>query len=255
MYSLTPPASPRGEWTPGTTGDTVTSEPSSPGGSWTETVLHSFAGGADGAGPQGRVLIGPGGLYGTTYSGGASGCGTVFQLKPSAVPGGPWVNETLYRFPCAPDGSSPDAGVVMNGAGVLYGTTHAGGAASCECGTVFALAPPTTPGASWTETVLHSFAAGSDGSYPTYAGVTVGPNGVLYGTTNGSANEEGTVFSLTPPPATGGQWTEAVYSFGITSNSGAGPYGGMVFGPDGLLYGTTTRGGTRDNGAVFAWKP
>jgi uncharacterized repeat protein (TIGR03803 family) len=292
VFSLTPPATPTGAWdeavlygfSGGSDGALPTSgvviggggvlygatanggasnagtvfsltPPASAGGAWTESVLHSFAGGADGASPQGRVLVGPGGLYGTTYSGGTSGCGTVFQLKPSAVPGGPWVNETLYSFACAPDGSSPDAGVVMNGAGVLYGTTHAGGSASCECGTVFSLTPPKTPGASWTETVLHSFAAGSDGSYPTYAGVTVGNGGVLYGTTNGSENDAGAVFSLTPPPTPGGKWTAAVFSFGTAANSGAGPYGGLVIGPDGFLYGTTTRGGARNNGAVFAWKP
>src|ERR1019366_3049068 len=90
------------------------------------------------------VAIGPGGgLYGTTEHGGAAGCGTVFTLKPPASSGGSWAEKTLYSFACAPDGSEPQAGVVMGGGGVLYGTTRSGGTGNCPsgCGTVFSLTP------------------------------------------------------------------------------------------------------------------
>ena len=269
--------------------------PASPGGAWTETLLYGFTGGSDGALPSAGVAIGAGGvLYGTTVGGGAfnagavfsltppsspggawtetvlhsfargsngaAGCGTLFTLKPPASSGGSWAEKTLYSFACAPDGSEPQAGVVMGGGGVLYGTTRSGGTGNCPsgCGTVFSLTPPATPGISWTETVLHSFAGGSDGAYPMFAGVVIGSGGVLYGTTAEGGIESaccGTVFSLTPPVSPGGTWTEAVFAFGGSPNAGSGPYGGVVLGPDGVLYGTTTGGGTRNNGAVFAWKP
>jgi uncharacterized repeat protein (TIGR03803 family) len=236
--------------------------PAITGGEWTEAVLHSFGGGPDGATPEGGVVASPdGGLYGTTLHGGTAGCGTVFALKPPASAGGPWTKETLYSFACAPDGSQPDAGVAMGG-GVLYGSTQAGGTGPCShgCGTLFSLAPPAVAGGAWTETVLHSFAGdsdgGSDGAVPTFAGVTIGNGGVLYGTTaNGGGNGQGAVYSLTPPASAGGTWTEVALGFELVNNASAGPYGGLTLGPDGVLYGTSTAGGARNNGTVFAWKP
>jgi uncharacterized repeat protein (TIGR03803 family) len=235
--------------------------PTSPGGAWSETLLHSFGPPSQAYGPMAGVTIGSGGdLYGTTAYGGARGCGTVFTLKPPASPGGPWAEGTLYSFTCAPDGEKPVAGLEFGAGGVLYGTTNLGGTGDCPsgCGTVFALTPPASPGGAWTETVLHSFTDNNgDGAYP-WAGVVIGGGGVLYGTTAEGGNSPtccGSVFSLTPPASPGGAWTEAVLGFGGSPNGGAVPRGGLVIGSEGVLYGTTTAGGNRNNGAIFAWKP
>jgi uncharacterized repeat protein (TIGR03803 family) len=85
--------------------------------------------------------------------------------------------------------------------GALYGTTDSGGTGSCVygCGTVYALTPPASPGATWTETVLHSFMGGNQGTSPT-ASLSIGRHsGFLYGTTaRGGTSGAGTVFALTP---------------------------------------------------------
>ena len=115
----------------------------------------------------GLVQDAEGNLYGTTTGGGtgAGGQGTVFELAPPAEPGGAWTETVLYNF-CsvlAPpvtgvctDGASPDAGLVRDAGGNLYGTTLTGGNSS-SAGTVFKLAPPAEPGGTWTETVLYNF--------------------------------------------------------------------------------------------------
>jgi len=89
--------------------------PATPGGTWTETVLHTFRGG-DGAGPLGALAIGgPEGhpvLYGTTYRGGSSschqGCGTVFSLTPPAAPGKEWTETVLHKFLGGAEGEYPE---------------------------------------------------------------------------------------------------------------------------------------------------
>jgi uncharacterized repeat protein (TIGR03803 family) len=110
--------------------------------SWTETVLHTFAGGADASFPAGGlVLDSKGNLYGTTTSGGnsgcsGSGCGTVFKLTPSG-------EETiLYRFTGGTDGASPGNNLILDGQGNLYGTAQGGHSQYCgynggACGVVF----------------------------------------------------------------------------------------------------------------------
>lgn len=131
--------------------------PTSPGGAWTEAVLYSFTGHSDRGEPLGGVVIGSGGvLYGTTSTGGASGAGTVFSLTPPASPGGAWTQAVLHNFTCGGDGCFP-SGVVIGSGGVLYGVTAAGGGGTaCQrnCGTVFSLIPPASPGGAWTEAVL-----------------------------------------------------------------------------------------------------
>jgi uncharacterized repeat protein (TIGR03803 family) len=224
--------------------------PTSAGGSWTETVLHSFTGvSGDGAYPS-SMVIGPDGvLYGTTGAGGISacptgGCGTVFSLTAPKAPGGAWTETVLYAFTgVSGDGSNP-VGVAIGRHGVLYGATASGGTAGF-LGTVFLLRPPTAPGSPWTETVLHSFTGSpSDGDSPG-AGVVIGNGGVLYGTTlAGGTTNSGTVFSLRPPTSAGGSWTEAVlHNFSFVGD-GAVPGAGVVIGSRGVLYGTTEYGGS-----------
>jgi uncharacterized repeat protein (TIGR03803 family) len=159
--------------------------------SGTETMLYRFkAGSRDGAQPFANLINVSGTLYGTTLAGGASHDGTVFKISTSGA------ETVLYSFKGYPsDGEAPLAGLIdVNGK--LYGTTSEGGAKCVQsrrgCGAVFAL---TTSGS---ETLLHKFRGGSgDGADPEASLVNV--NGTLYGTTHsGGANNEGTVFSLSP---------------------------------------------------------
>jgi uncharacterized repeat protein (TIGR03803 family) len=231
--------------------------PTSPGGAWTEAVLHDFQhGNVDGVHPRGSVVIGAGGvIYGTTYNGGVSlhGCGTVFSLTPPASQGGSWTEAVLHKFLGGSDGCGPNAGVVIGSGGALYGTTEYGG--TSNSGTVYSLTPPASPGGAWTETVLHNFAGRSDGANP-QAGVVIGKDGLLYGTTFlGGTSNLGTVFSLTPPTSPGGAWTETVlYSF-TGGNDGADLSAGAVIGSGRVLYGTTSSGGTSNAGTVFSLTP
>jgi uncharacterized repeat protein (TIGR03803 family) len=234
-------------------------------------TLHAFLGNrmADGANPLAGVVIGngPGGravLYGATSGGGPSNLGTVFSLAPPAFPGGAWTETILHSF-SGPDGAAPVALVIgsdAEGAAVLYGVTAEGGAGTClggGCGTVFSLSSPKDPqtNAAWIETVLYSFTGGSDGSTPTGLSFARRTDGqpVLYGTNNDLATAGvGTVFSLTPPSTSGGAWKETVLHT-FTGPDGGDPVGGVVVGPKGNVYGTTSSGGATDIGTVFELTP
>ena len=222
------------------------------GGTWTETVLHSFSG-SDGANPHASVLIGAGGvLYGTTYYGGTSSDGTVFMLTPPGTPGGAWMETVLHNF-TGSDGANPHAPVIIDSNGVLYGTALMGG--SSGDGTVFTLTPPGTPGGAWTFALLHTFTGPpGDGGSPR-AGLVFGASGVLYGVcANGGSSSFGTVYSLTPPASQGGSWTETILHNFISSD-GANPYATLVIDGSGLLYGTTYNGGSANVGTVFTVTP
>jgi uncharacterized repeat protein (TIGR03803 family) len=163
--------------------------------SGTLNVLHRFIG-SDGAVPHGRLIAdAAGNLYGTTHNGGTSGYGTVFQLDSSGT------LTVLHSFTGGNDGAYPEAGLLADAAGNLYGTTY-GGAAGGE-GTVFQV---TLSGAL---TVLHSFTGGSDGGRPV-ADLLADAAGNLYGTTGlGGATAScpggcGTVFELTAPASLSG---------------------------------------------------
>jgi uncharacterized repeat protein (TIGR03803 family) len=230
--------------------------PASPGGAWTETVLYSFTGqNGDGKTPNAGVVIGAGGaLYGTTQSGGTSNNGTVFELTPPAS-GGAWTETVLYSFAGYYDGLRPLAGLVLNAAGALFGTTNAGGAS--QQGTVFQLTPPASSGGPWTETLLYSFTGqNGDGSAP-FGSLVFNSTGVLFGTTfGGGAASLGTLFQLNPPAMPGGAWTESVlHSFTAQSGDGANPTAGMALAPSGILYGTTSNGGAAGYGTVFQLTP
>jgi hypothetical protein len=242
------------------------SPPTTTGGSWTETVIYNFQGGTDGIDPvDGLILDKSGNLYGTTIGGGTGpcptgvapgpGCGVVFELSPPTS-GGAWTETILYNFQGGTDGSYPWSPLVFDQKGNLYGTTWYGGSSFCEsvfvCGTVYRLSPPATQGGAWTERILHSFNFFGDGSSPT-AGVMLGSNGAVYGTTRAGGNGScaidgqssgcGSVFQLTPPPYAAGGWKESVYSF-RTQGLGAFPVSNLVVGRNGALYGTTPYGGT-----------
>ncbi len=216
-------------------------------GQWTETVLHRFTGGTDGATPYaGVILDAAGNVYGATDAGGAAGDGTVYKLTPSDS--SPWVETVLHSFTGKPDGAGPFAAPLLDAAGNLYGTTYRGG--ERNDGTVYKLAPQ--PDGSWAETVLYSFKGGSDGVNPG-APLIADRSGNLYGTTavGGSAGC-GIAFKLTAAS----DWAETVlHTFlGITDDDGENP-NGLTFGPRGVLYGTTVGGGTDNPGTIFRLTP
>jgi uncharacterized repeat protein (TIGR03803 family) len=213
-----------------------------------ETVLYHFKGGSDGAYPSANLVEDSAhNLYGTTVSGGTYNFGTVFEVSPGTA----WIKTALYSFTGGSDGATPYSDLIFDKGGNLYGTTSAGGGAAF--GTVFQLAPPATQGAPWTETVLYSFAGGSDGRNPV-AGLIMDSEGNLYGTTmNGGSFGFGIVFELSPPATQGGPWTESVlHTFG-KADDGANPVADLTFGLRGAIFGTTG-GNQADAGTVFKMK-
>jgi uncharacterized repeat protein (TIGR03803 family) len=168
---------------------------------WSHRLLYSFSRDPDGIFPRAGLIIDTGGvLYGTTYRGGDSNRGIVFNLSPPAAGETQWTETVLYSFKGGNDGSSPESGLISDANGVLYGTTGYGG--DSGRGTVFQLSPPAAGETQWTETVLHRFKGGNDGARP-MGDLIIDPNGVLYGTTNEGGNLAcvggcGTVFKLVP---------------------------------------------------------
>jgi len=155
----------------------------------------------------------------------------------------------LYSFAGGADGADPQAGLAMDPAGNLYGTTSQGGAAGN--GTVFELVAPKKKNGAWTETVLYSFGTGTDGATPV-GGVTLDASGNLYGTTSlGGADGYGTIFQLTP----GSVWTETILHSFQNTDDGATPYAGLISDTAGNLYGAATDGGTNGGGTVFELSP
>jgi uncharacterized repeat protein (TIGR03803 family) len=250
---------------PGTRGGVFElSPPAVSGGSWTETMLFSFDGGADGGSPQGGLVMdASGNLYGTTSEGGdADGDGVVFELSPPATEGGTWTETILHTFNRVTDGDAPTSGLVFDASGNLYGEASGGGPGSG--GNVFKMNPPATSGGSWTLTVLHNF--NSSSSSTAYAGgcnpetgVTIGSNGVLYGTTPYcGANAGGVAFQLSPPTNGHTTWQEIVlHTFGPPNRLGDGalPRGGVTIGKGGVLFGCTNEGGKNYGGIAYELLP
>jgi uncharacterized repeat protein (TIGR03803 family) len=218
---------------------------------WSYAVLYSFQSGGDGEGPTGDLVFdSSGNLYGTTAAGGMYGTGTAFELSPSEDDR--WAETVLYSFGAqAGDGLRPQAGLVFDTSGNLYGAAYSGGIVSAPCpdlgcGAVFELSP--SLGGGWTESVLYSFQGGSDGEDP-LATLILDSLGNLYGTTHqggGSGCNDnpylgcGTVFKLSPSAA---GWTETILHAFDGRQDGAGPVGGLIFDSLGNLYGTAEGGG------------
>jgi uncharacterized repeat protein (TIGR03803 family) len=215
------------------------------GGTWSESVLFSFTGQAGGGLPVASAVIdAKGNLYGTTQSGGGGGCtggcGVVFKLVRT---NGAWKETVLHKFRNnGADGVAPEANVILDRKGNIYGTTSSGG--KFGYGTAFKLTK-TTKG--WAESHLHSFSGSRDGGSP-YDGLILDASGHLYSTTrSGGAFGYGTVFELSQ---VGTKWSEKVlHSF--ANSDGAVPVGNLVFDKTGNLYGTAIDGGLFNLGAVF----
>ncbi len=222
-----------------------------------ESILHSFKGGSDGAGPYASLLEDKkGALYGTTSLGGVFGYGTVFKLTPL---GHGYSNTILHHFRGGNnDGQTPESNLIVDEAGALYGTTYAGGV-SCECGTVYKLTPA---GSRYSEIILHAFQNYTDGANP-IAGVISDETGALYGTTQYGGDDNypsyGASFKMTPSAKS--DYTVSIiadftYGFGYYGST---PFGGLIANAKGTLYGTTVSGGsacgTPGCGTVFALTP
>lgn len=224
------------------------------GNGWRETVLYSFCAiwpsCTDGAGPASSLVFdSQGNLYGTTPIGGAFGEGVVFELSPSK---GGWTEKVIHNFDDSnSDGSQPYAGVILDRAGNLYGTTLSGGA--YKDGTVFRL---TYSNDQWAETILHNFCGPTncDEGLGPVAPVVMDPKRRLYGTTSkgGRYFNGGTVFQLSK--AQTGWTTKPVYSFSCGYDGGY-PAAGVILDQSGNLYGTTFEGGASDRGTVFKVVP
>jgi len=220
------------------------------GGIWAENVLHSFP--AHGSGFEasggtggGVALDASGNVYGTTYEDGL-GLGTVFELSPP-INGTHWSYQNIYAFKNQADGFDPTDGVIFDASGDLFGTTSMGGVQGCYgtgCGLVFRL--HRNLNGRWGKTTLYAFKGLGDGGTPA-AGVIVGANGDVYGTTqiwgtgNGCTGSGcGVAYVLR---RSGGAWNETVLHTFLHGGDGYVPYGELVFGSDGNLYGATQFGG------------
>ena len=225
-------------------------------GSWLRTTLHEFGGvsqGGDGAIPFGTLVFDQQGrLFGTTTTGGTgkglNALGTVFELTPAA---GGWNYEVIHRFGFA-DGAQPNAGLVIDSQGNLYGTASQGGA-DAE-GAVFELAPGT--GDTWNETVLYSFQSFDDGNHPASSVALAGADELYVTTTwGGLATPDcsagcGTLHRLARSES--GWGAQLIHRF--TEDDGHAP-NGVTLDADGHVYGTTQNGGEYSQGVVFEFLP
>jgi len=196
----------------------------------------SFAG-TNGAFPQsGLTRDSSGNLYGTAQSGGApnAGAGVVYKVDPAGK------KTVLYAFTGGADGNRPIAGVIVDSAGNLYGTTASGGVYGQ--GVVYRLDP------TGQETVLYSFTGGADGDGPV-GGVIVDSAGNFYGTTSVGGRGHGVVYKL---DATGKETVLHTFTGGTDGSS---PFSGVIRDSAGNLFGTTLYGGDHGFGVVFKVAP
>ncbi len=215
---------------------------SNSGAGWREAVLYTFSN-AVGSGPNGGLVMdAAGNLYGTT----AGGAPILFELTPTSS--GEWTETTLVNFLDTTWGS-PVSGVIADAAGNLYGTAY-GTEGNCPfrgaCGAVFELSP--AAGGGWTQSVLHTFTAGTDFAYP--FNVSMDTAGNLYGVAiYGYADNTdcgtygcGGVFELSP--STGGTWTETILHK-FTDGADGNPNGlsGVAVDASGNIFGTAAAGG------------
>jgi uncharacterized repeat protein (TIGR03803 family) len=176
----------------------------------------------------GVVFDKTGNLFGTTFYGGASDLGVLYELSPKRS--GTWTETVLYEF--GANACSPKTDPVFDEQGALYGTAQ--GCPSLP-GAIYRLTPPRTKGGAWTEEVLSYFVGTSN--YDPTTTLVINEAGDVFGTTaSGGTYGKGSVFELRPP-----SWNETIlHSF--IGQDGEFPTAGPVFGAGGALYGTTLDG-------------
>jgi uncharacterized repeat protein (TIGR03803 family) len=200
------------------------------------TVLHALTNRVEGSHPQGGLVAGrDGNFYGTTYQGGASSEGAIFQMTLAGAV------TPLYAFTNGADGGYPKGGLVEGLDGNYYGTTTLGG--TNNQGAIFKVTPQ---GAL---TPLYSFTNGADGAGPE-CGLVLGVDGNFYGTaSSGGSQGVGVVFKISPSGA-----FAVLYSF-TNGVDGGTPVAGLVQGADGNFYGAASSGGTYFAGTLFEISP
>ena len=213
------------------------------GSTWTAQVLYSFTGGSDGSIPYAGLVMDSGGnLYGATFYGAAyQGYGAIFELAKN---GTSWTERTLYDFQGGSDGGNPQATLVFDAAGNLFGGTSSSNGPSLT-GVAFELSPS---GNNWNYSVIASF----NGSI--VQNLTFDRGGNLYGTTLfGGAHGFGSVFKLTN---SGGSWTPTdLYDFDYHNGGATDPWSSVAIDSSGNLFGTTNGGGTGGAGVVWQVTP
>jgi uncharacterized repeat protein (TIGR03803 family) len=206
----------------------------SSGGLSTVYDFCSVSGCPDGSEPFAALVLGlDNNFYGTTYQGGASNWGTIFQLTPSGT------LTTLHSFDVT-DGSTPQGGMVLGSDGNFYGTTLNGGSASL--GTIFKITP------TGTYTVMHNFTAtATDGGTP-FSAPMQASDGNFYGVTWVGGNHFGVIYKMTPSGT-----FSVLHTFCNLGDctDGSYPLGGITQARNGDLYGTTTNAGFFDSGTVY----
>jgi uncharacterized repeat protein (TIGR03803 family) len=232
---------------------------------YSETLLYSFCsqpGCSDGQNPAYSYVTfdSQGNLYGTTFGGGAIGDGVVFELSPQPESGCPagsntgngWCETVLYSFVNSNpyDVENPVNGLIWDESGNLYGAAHSSSGPAGRGG-VYELSPEpvggcpagSSTGNGWCETVLYYT------STHNYAGLAMDDDGNIYGV--GSEGLAEGIFELFADR----DWTPVILHTFAGAPDGSGPEGTPVLDSDGNIYGTTTAGGSKNDGAVWKLSP
>jgi uncharacterized repeat protein (TIGR03803 family) len=223
------------------------SPPSSPANKWTNQILYTFLGGADGSMPANGLLLRSGELFGVTHDLGDTGRGTVYRLSPPVPPATNWTKTILHHF-VAPAGSwLLSSGLVFDTAGALYGTTQQGG--SFGNGMVYKLSPSIF--STWNFTNLYSFTGTPDAANPSSPPAFDSAGSLTGVTMGGGLSNAGAFYRLTPPTATGGSWSARIL-FNFNGPTGpTTPAYAPIMDTSGAIYGVAARGGRLNQGAVY----
>ena len=218
------------------------------GGTWTQSVIHTFTGGDDSSGPgAGLTIDDSGNIYGMAPTGGKFFAGTIFEMQPAK--GGTYKFKVIHAFTGGKDGIGGSAGRLVPRDGELFGAATAGGVNGA--GTIYQLSP--TGRGKWKFKTLYAFRGSLDAGFP-YGGLAFDALGNIFGTTYyDGANDVGAVYELSQK--NNGMWKERVlYSFDGGSD-GNGSIANVNFDTDGNMYGTTSEGGSDGDGVIFRLAP
>jgi uncharacterized repeat protein (TIGR03803 family) len=221
-------------------------------GGWAERILYNFGESADhgdGANPSAALIFDTqGSLFGTTANGGdcsgeCSGSGTVFELTRQQ--GGGWVEAVVYSFGAVYNAENPTSGLVLDASGNLWGTTSNGG--DYYEGALYELIFESD--GYWSEDLAYGFDIGQQAGNTPAAGLSLDPDGHLFGTTTSGGNVhggdgEGSVFEFE-------DGATVIHYFDLFATDGHAPAASVIFDAAGNIYGTTVSGGAFGYGTVF----